>query len=47
MQRGQSVKRGQQIAVSGETGYAARPQLHFEIRQGRAPVDPLSKLPAR
>lgn len=47
VQRGQSVKRGQQIAVSGETGYAARPQLHFEIRQGRAPVDPLSKLPAR
>jgi lipoprotein NlpD len=47
VQRGQSVKRGQQIARSGETGYAARPQLHFEIRQGRAPVDPLSKLPSR
>ncbi|MFZ3485619.1 peptidoglycan DD-metalloendopeptidase family protein [Sphingomonas sp. 3-13AW] len=47
VQRGQSVKRGQQIARSGDTGYAARPQLHFEIRQGRAPVDPLSKLPSR
>jgi murein DD-endopeptidase MepM/ murein hydrolase activator NlpD len=47
VQRGQSVKRGQQIARSGDTGYAARPQLHFEIRQSRAPVDPLSKLPSR
>lgn len=47
VQRGQSVKRGQQIASSGETGYASRPQLHFEVRQGRAPVDPLSKLPSR
>ncbi|MFV0623174.1 peptidoglycan DD-metalloendopeptidase family protein [Sphingomonas sp. ac-8] len=47
VQRGQSVKRGQQIATSGDTGYASRPQLHFEIRQGRAPVDPLTKLPRR
>lgn len=45
VQRGQSVKRGQTIAESGDTGFAERPQLHFEMRQGRAPVDPLSKLP--
>ncbi|MCC2976475.1 peptidoglycan DD-metalloendopeptidase family protein [Sphingomonas sp. PL-96] len=47
VQRGQAVKRGQQVASSGETGYADRPQLHFEIREGRAPVDPLTKLPRR
>lgn len=47
VQRGQAVKRGQQVATSGDTGYASRPQLHFEIRQGRTPVDPLSKLPGR
>lgn len=43
--RGQSVKRGQEIARSGDTGFADRPQLHFEIRKGRTPVDPLSQLP--
>lgn len=43
--RGQSVKRGQTIALSGETGYADRPELHFELRRGRKPVDPQSQLP--
>jgi len=47
VQRGQAVKRGQTIALSGESGFADRPELHFEIRQGRAPIDPLSRLPAR
>jgi murein DD-endopeptidase MepM/ murein hydrolase activator NlpD len=45
--RGQAVKRGQTIALSGDTGFADRPELHFELRQGRLPVDPLSKLPSR
>lgn len=43
--RGQSVKRGQEIARSGATGFADRPQLHFEMRKGRTPVDPLRQLP--
>jgi murein DD-endopeptidase MepM/ murein hydrolase activator NlpD len=47
VQRGQAVKRGQTIALSGETGYANQPELHFELRQGRTPVDPLSRLPVR
>ncbi|MBO9622903.1 MAG: M23 family metallopeptidase [Sphingomonas sp.] len=47
VQRGQAVKRGQTIARSGKTGFADRPELHFEIRQGRTPLDPLTKLPAR
>lgn len=46
VQRGQSVKRGQMIALSGDSG-TNRPQLHFEMRQGRTPVDPIPRLPAR
>ena len=45
VRRGQSVKRGQTIALSGETGFADRPELHFELRRGRAAVDPLGQLP--
>lgn len=45
VQRGQSVKRGQTLALSGETGSAERPELHFELRRGRTPVDPLTQLP--
>lgn len=47
VKRGQPVKRGQIIARAGETGSATEPQLHFEIRQGRKPVDPLEHLPRR
>ena len=46
VQRGQAVKRGQTIALSGDTGYADRPELHFELRRGRNPVDPLAQLPS-
>ena len=45
VQRGQSVKRGQTIALSGDTGFADRPEAHFELRKGRTPVDPLAQLP--
>lgn len=45
VQRGQSVKRGQVIAMSGDSGFADRPELHFEMRKGRTPVDPLAELP--
>lgn len=45
VQRGQSVKRGQTIALSGDTGFADRPEVHFELRKGRTPVDPLGQLP--
>jgi lipoprotein NlpD len=47
VQRGQAVKRGQVLALSGDTGFADRPELHFELRQGRTPVDPLGQLPRR
>lgn len=44
--RGQAVKRGDVIARAGATGSVNRPQLHFEIRDKRTPVDPLRYLPA-
>jgi murein DD-endopeptidase MepM/ murein hydrolase activator NlpD len=45
VQRGQAVKRGQKIALSGDSGFADRPELHFELRKERTPVDPLVELP--
>lgn len=40
VKRGESVRRGQVIASSGQTGNVTAPQLHFEIRKGATPVDP-------
>ena len=45
VQRGQAVKRGQTIALSGETGSIERPAVHFELRRGRVPVNPEDQLP--
>jgi murein DD-endopeptidase MepM/ murein hydrolase activator NlpD len=47
VRRGDRVKRGQSLGSVGDTGYVETPQLHFEIRKDRKPVDPLTKLPAR
>jgi murein DD-endopeptidase MepM/ murein hydrolase activator NlpD len=44
VQRGARVKRGDVIGRVGSTGSVSGPQLHFEIRQGRRPVDPLRHL---
>jgi murein DD-endopeptidase MepM/ murein hydrolase activator NlpD len=41
VKRGDTIKRGQVIAKSGQSGEAASPELHFEIRKGSTPVDPL------
>jgi len=40
VKRGDTVKRGEVIAKSGQTGSVTSPQLHFEIRKGSTPVDP-------
>lgn len=45
VQRGQAVKQGDIVAYSGDSGFADRPELHFELRQGRTAVDPLTRLP--
>ena len=44
VKRGDSVKRGQVIARAGQTGNVNSPQLHFEIRKGSLPVDPMKYL---
>ncbi len=41
VKRGDQVKRGQLIARSGQTGNVNAPQLHFEIRKGASPLDPM------
>ncbi len=38
------VQRGQTIALVGATGSVTSPQLHFELRRGSTPVNPLSYL---
>ncbi len=42
--RGDNVRRGQVIAKVGKTGAVQQPQLHFELRQGAKPVDPIPYL---
>jgi murein DD-endopeptidase MepM/ murein hydrolase activator NlpD len=44
VKRGDQVKRGQVIARSGQTGNVNAPQLHFEIRKGALPLDPMKFL---
>ncbi len=44
VKRGQTVKRGDIIAKSGESGNVNAPQLHFELRKNSQPVDPTDYL---
>jgi len=44
VKRGDTIKRGQVIAKSGQSGEVGSPQLHFEIRKGSSPVDPIQFL---
>ena len=46
VKRGEEVKRGQVIAKSGQTGNVDAPQLHFEVRKGQAPLNPMPLLKA-
>lgn len=38
--KGESVKKGDVIALVGKTGHVSSPQLHFSIRKGRKALDP-------
>lgn len=47
VKRGDTIRRGDIVALAGATGSVSQPQLHFELRQGNKPVDPLKHLPQR
>ena len=44
VRRGDTVRRGQTIAHAGTTGSVNSPQLHFELRRGSNPVNPMDYL---
>lgn len=44
VKRGDKVARGQVVAKSGQSGNVTSPQIHFEIRKGSTPVDPVPYL---
>ena len=41
VKRGDTIRRGQIIAKSGKSGGVEQPLLHFELRKGSQPVDPM------
>jgi len=42
---GERVKLGQRVALSGQSGHATGPHLHFEVRKAQIPRDPMRFLP--
>ena len=47
VRKGDRVKKGDVIARVGKTGRASGSHLHFEVRRGSTPVDPLAYLPRK
>ena len=46
VKEGDQVVQGQPVAEAGATGNADGPQVHFELRKGKEPVNPADHLPA-
>jgi murein DD-endopeptidase MepM/ murein hydrolase activator NlpD len=47
LRAGGNVRQGQTVGYVGMTGLATGPHLHFEVRQGGKPVNPLKVIPPR
>jgi len=47
VRKGDRVRAGSVIARVGSSGRATGAHLHFEVRRGSTPVDPLAYLPRR
>ncbi|WP_153769297.1 peptidoglycan DD-metalloendopeptidase family protein [Labrenzia sp. CE80] len=45
VKRGDSVSRGEVIGLAGASGSVSQPQVHFELRRGNKPVDPMRYMP--
>jgi lipoprotein NlpD len=46
VKQGQKIVRGTRIGDVGSSGRTPTPQLHFQVRRGRTPENPLDHLPA-
>ncbi len=47
VKKGQKIRAGQKVALSGNTGKSSGPHLHFEVRSGLVALDPLKVMPSR
>lgn len=47
VKEGDEVKAGERVGLVGQSGLAEEPQLHFEVRRNRVPLDPAKYLPRR
>lgn len=45
VKKGQFVSKGSRIGKVGMTGHATSPHLHFEVRKGQVPINPILYLP--
>lgn len=47
VKEGDAVTQGERVGLSGHSGQARGPELHFEIRRNNRPTDPATQLPPR